>query len=149
MKAVIQRARNASVTVDGRTVGSIEHGLVILLGVGQTDSDEHAAQLAKKIANLRIFHDENGIANLSLLDTGRSALVISQFTLLADTRKGNRPSYIDAARPELAERLYELFVSALRSFVGESKVATGRFGAMMDVALVNEGPFTLLLESRV
>src|SRR5687767_12197156 len=118
MKAVIQRARNASVVVDSQIVGAIETGMVVLLGVGQADSEEHAMMLARKISALRIFHDENGIANLSLLDTGRSALVISQFTLLADTRKGNRPSYIDAARPELAERLYESFVAALRSLIG-------------------------------
>jgi D-tyrosyl-tRNA(Tyr) deacylase len=104
--------------------------------------------LAKKIVALRLFPDENDIPNLSLLDTGYGALVISQFTLYADTRKGNRPSYVDAARPEQAEPLYERFVAELRRHIGDDHVATGRFAAMMDVAFINEGPFTLLLESK-
>ena len=105
--------------------------------------------LARKVAALRLFPDEGDVPNLSLVDTGFSALVISQFTLLADTRKGNRPGYSAAAPPELAEPLYELFVSELRAHLGSDRVATGRFGARMDVAFVNEGPFTLLLESKV
>ncbi|HVK40802.1 MAG TPA: D-aminoacyl-tRNA deacylase [Candidatus Kapabacteria bacterium] len=148
MKAVVQRARAASVAVDGRTIGAIERGLVVLLGVGHDDDDAHATMLARKVAQLRVFPDEAGVPNLSLIDTGHGALVISQFTLLADTRKGNRPSYVGAAAPELAERLYERFVGELRGHLGDERVATGRFGAMMDVAFVNEGPFTLLLESK-
>ena len=146
MKAVIQRARNASVTVDGEIIGAIEKGMVVLLGVGHADTAGNATTLAKKVAALRLFPDDNDVANLSLVDTGFGALVISQFTLLADTRKGNRPSYTGAAAPELANELYELFVAELRTLIGSGKVATGRFGAMMDVAFVNEGPFTLLLE---
>ena len=136
-------------TVAGETVGRIERGMIVLLGIGQDDDEAHATMLARKIAALRLFPDADDIPNLSLVDTGYSALVISQFTLLADTRKGNRPSYIAAARPEQAEPLYEQFVAALREQLGDDRVATGRFGAMMDVAFVNEGPFTLLLESKV
>lgn len=149
MKAVVQRAREASVTVEGSLVGNIRRGMVVLLGVGHEDNEAHAEHLAGKIARLRIFPDENEIPNRSLLDTGLEALVISQFTLMADTRKGNRPSYIDAAPPEPAERLYEHFVRTLRSLIGKEKVRTGQFAAMMDVAFVNEGPYTLILESKV
>jgi D-tyrosyl-tRNA(Tyr) deacylase len=149
MKAVIQRARDASVTVDGEIIGRIDRGLVVLLGVGREDNEAHARMLARKVAALRLFPDAADVPNLSLLDTGYSALVVSQFTLLGDTRKGNRPSYIDAAPPELAQALYELFVAALREELGPERVATGKFRAMMDVAFVNEGPFTLLLESKV
>ncbi|MBS1912457.1 MAG: D-tyrosyl-tRNA(Tyr) deacylase [Bacteroidetes bacterium] len=149
MKAVVQRVRDASVTVDGRIVGSIPRGMVVLLGVGRADTEAHADMLARKIAALRLFPDANEIPNLSLIDTGYSALVVSQFTLLGDTRKGNRPSYVDAAAPELAEQLYERFNEALRGIIGSDRVATGRFRTMMDVAFVNEGPFTLLVESKV
>jgi len=149
MKAVVQRARAASVTVDGEVVGSIDRGMVVLLGVGRDDTEAHADMLARKVAALRLFPDSNDVPNLSLIDTGFAALVVSQFTLLGDTRKGNRPSYIDAAPPELAEALYERFVAALRASIGAERVATGRFRMMMDVAFVNEGPFTLLLESKV
>lgn len=149
MKAVVQRARDASVTVEGEITGQISRGLVVLLGVSRSDDERHARMLARKVAALRLFPDEQDIPNLSLLDTGFGALVISQFTLLGDTRKGNRPSYTDAAPPEQAQRLYELFVEELRGEIGPERVATGRFRAMMDVAFVNEGPFTLLLESKV
>lgn len=149
MKAVVQRARDASVMVDGNVVGRIDRGMVVLLGVGHDDDEVHAARLARKIAALRVFPDAAGVPNLSLLDTGLGALIISQFTLLADTRKGNRPSYIGAAQPEQAERLYEIFLDVLRRTIGPDNVASGVFGAMMDVAFVNEGPFTLILESRV
>lgn len=149
MKAVVQRARAASVTVDGEVVGSIDRGMVVLLGVGRDDTEAHADMLARKVAALRLFPDGDDVPNLSLIDTGFAALVVSQFTLLGDTRKGNRPSYIDAAPPALAEALYERFVGALRELIGAERVATGRFRAMMDVAFVNEGPFTLLLESKV
>ena len=149
MKAVVQRAREASVRVDGEVVGAIDRGMVLLLGVARGDDERHAAMLARKVAALRLFDDPAGVPNLSLVDTGFGALVISQFTLLGDTRKGNRPSYIDAAPPELAERLYLYFVEQLGVAIGPERVATGRFRAMMDVAFVNEGPFTLLLESKV
>jgi D-tyrosyl-tRNA(Tyr) deacylase len=149
MKAVVQRAREGSVTVEGEVVGRIDRGMVLLLGVGRDDDAAHAAMLARKVAALRLFPDEAGVPNLSLVDTGYEALVISQFTLLGDTRKGNRPSYVGAAPPELAEALYERFVAELRALIGEGRVATGRFRVMMDVAFVNEGPFTLLLESKV
>lgn len=149
MRAVVQRARNASVTVDGEITGAIDRGMVVLLGVGPEDDERHAATLARKVAALRLFPDSNDVPNLSLIDTGYSALVVSQFTLMADTRKGNRPSYIGAAPPEQAEQLYERFVEFLRGEIGTERVATGRFRAMMDVAFVNEGPFTLLLESKV
>lgn len=149
MKAVVQRARQASVTVAGEIVGRIDRGMVVLLGVGREDDERHARMLARKIAALRLFPDADGVPNLSLVDTGYSALVVSQFTLLGDTRKGNRPSYVDAAPPELAENLYRLVVEELRGLLGDSRVATGVFRAMMDVEFVNEGPFTLLLESKV
>jgi D-tyrosyl-tRNA(Tyr) deacylase len=149
MKAVVQRAREASVTIRGEIVGSIGRGMLLLLGVGRDDTEAHAAMLARKVAALRLFPDGNDVPNLSLVDTGYEALVVSQFTLLGDTRKGNRPSYIDAAPPELAEALYEKFVADLRGIIGSGRVATGRFRQMMDVAFINEGPFTLLLESKV
>lgn len=148
MKAVVQRAREASVTVDGQTVGTIDRGVVVLLGVAVDDDERHAVMLSRKVASLRLFPDGDDVPNLSLIDTGYSALVVSQFTLLGDTRKGNRPSYTAAAPPELAERLYEYFVTRLREEIGGDRVATGKFRAMMDVRFVNEGPFTLLLESK-
>ncbi len=148
MKAVVQRAREASVTVDGEVVGRIEKGAMILLGVGDGDTAAHADYLAKRVAALRFFPDAEGVPNLSLVDTGFSALVVSQFTLMADTRKGNRPGYSAAAPHEVAETLYLRFVAELKALLGEERVATGTFRAMMDVAFVNEGPFTLLLESK-
>ncbi len=149
MKAVVQRAREASVTVAAEVVGRIDRGMVVLLGVGQDDDERHARMLARKVAALRLFPDTADVPNLSLIDTGYAALVISQFTLLGDTRKGNRPSYVNAASPEQAQKLYEVFIEELRRLIGPDKVATGRFRAMMDVAFINEGPFTLLLESKV
>lgn len=149
MKALIQRAREASVVVAGETVGAVDRGMLVLLGVGPDDDEAHAEMLAGKVARLRIFPDDQGVSNLSLLDTGGEALVVSQFTLMADTRKGNRPSYVGAAGPELAESLYERFVDVLRGHLGAGKVATGRFGAMMAVTFTNEGPFTVMLESKV
>lgn len=122
--------------------------MVVLLGIGHEDNEAHAESLASKVARLRIFPDRQGVPNRSLLDTGLQALVVSQFTLMADTRKGNRPSYVGAAPPDQAEKLYEHFVQALRAHIGTENVATGRFAAMMDVAFVNEGPYTLILESR-
>lgn len=146
MRAVIQRVREARVTIEDEVVGAIDHGFVILLGVGPDDTSENAAALARKISTLRILPDSSGVMNLSLIDTGYSALVVSQFTLMADTRKGNRPSYAGAAPPDLAETLYEEFVARLREQLGPDNVATGVFRARMDVALVNEGPVTILVD---
>ncbi len=148
MKAVIQRSGEATVKVAGEIVGRIEDGMVILLGVGHDDNTAHAEALANKVARIRIFPDSQDVPNLSLIDTGKEALVISQFTLMADTRKGNRPSYIGAAPPEQAENLYEHFVKSLQDQL-KNNVATGQFGAMMEVSLINQGPYTLVLESKV
>jgi D-tyrosyl-tRNA(Tyr) deacylase len=145
MKAVIQRVAESAVTVDGKIVGSIQHGLLILLGVSKNDLEADADYLSGKIANLRIFEDNIGKMNLSLLDTGGEALVVSQFTLLGDCRKGRRPSFIDAAPPDMANRLYEYFTQKLKD--KGVPVQTGIFRAMMDVSLVNDGPVTLILES--
>jgi D-tyrosyl-tRNA(Tyr) deacylase len=146
MKAVLQRVTRASVTVDGQIVGQIGRGLLVLLGVGQEDGESDARQLAEKTVQLRIFDDADGKMNLSLADVGGAMLVVSQFTLLGDCRKGRRPSFVHAAPPELAERLYKTFVAAVG--VQGIQVATGRFRAMMQVELVNDGPVTLLLDSR-
>lgn len=145
MRLVIQRVREASVTVDGEVTGSITEGLLILQGVSQDDTQEAVELLADKCVNLRIFRDEAGKMNLSLLDSGGQALVVSQFTLYGDCRKGRRPSFNKAARPEQAIPLYESFCEALRS--RGVKVETGRFGAMMDVRLLNDGPVTIILDS--
>jgi D-aminoacyl-tRNA deacylase len=146
MKAVIQRVKRASVTVDGQIVGQIGQGILVLLGVEQGDTDEDARHLADKTVNLRIFDDAEGRMNLSLEDVHGALLVVSQFTLLGDCRKGRRPSFIQAAPPELAEKLYETFVAA--AGVRGIPVATGKFRAMMDVELVNDGPVTLILDTR-
>lgn len=146
MRAVLQRVTQASVTVDGRVTGKIGPGLLVLLGVGRSDTSESAAKLAEKTANLRIFSDEAGKMNLSLLDIAGAALVVSQFTLFGDTSGGRRPSYIQAAPPEEANRLYEEFVSALRAL--NINVETGIFQAHMQVELVNDGPVTLLLDTE-
>ncbi|MCG6922647.1 MAG: D-tyrosyl-tRNA(Tyr) deacylase [Acidobacteria bacterium] len=146
MRAVVQRASEASVRVAGEEVGRIGPGLVVLLGVGKDDSERDAEILAEKVLNLRVFADEAGQMNRSVVDEGGGLLVISQFTLMGDARKGRRPSYIEAAPPEEAERLYSHFVERLRP--SGLEVATGVFRAMMDVALVNQGPVTILLDSR-
>lgn len=146
MRAVVQRVSSASVTVDSRIVGQIGRGFLILLGICGDDRDEDLAYLAGKIAGLRVFEDDNGLMNLSLADVGGQVLVVSQFTLFGDCRKGRRPSFIAAARPEVALPLYDAFLAELR---GQGlTVATGQFQAHMDVALVNDGPVTLLLDSR-
>jgi len=145
MKAVIQRVSRASVTVDGIVTGAIGRGLLILLGVGKSDTRQSADYLAGKITGLRIFPDQNGKMNCSLIDTGGALLVVSQFTLYGDCRKGRRPGFDDAAPPELARALYEYFVSRLREL--RVPVETGVFQAHMDVELINDGPVTLLLES--
>lgn len=146
MKAVLQRVSRASVTIDGQIVGQIGRGLLVLLGVEQGDTESDARQLADKSVQLRIFDDAAGKMNLSLVDIGGAMLVVSQFTLLGDCRKGRRPSFVAAAPPEIAERLYETFVAAVG--VQGIPVATGRFRATMQVELVNDGPVTMLLNSR-
>jgi D-tyrosyl-tRNA(Tyr) deacylase len=146
MRAVLQRVSRASVTVAGEAVGQIGRGILVLLGVEPDDTDDDARQLADRTIALRIFEDANGKMNLSLEEIGGSLLVVSQFTLLGDCRKGRRPSFISAAPPELAEKLYNTFIGAAGS--RGISVATGRFRAMMDVELVNDGPVTLLLDSR-
>ena len=145
MKALIQRVTGASVQVEGAVVGRIEAGLLVLLGVSVGDTTETAEKLADKVAGLRIFSDVAGKFNLSLLETGGSALVVSQFTLLADTRKGKRPSFLDAAPPEIASALVVHFNTRLRAF--GVTVQTGVFGAHMEVALINDGPVTIMLDS--
>ena len=145
MRAVLQRVSRAKVTVDGEITGSIDQGLLVLLGVGAGDGEADAEYLVDKIVNLRIFSDEDGKMNRSVIDVSGSLLVVSQFTLFADTRKGRRPSYIGAASPEDANRLYEFFVESARHHV--ARVETGRFQAMMDVELVNDGPVTIILDT--
>ena len=146
MRAVLQRVSRAKVTVDGEVTGEIGHGILVLLGVGAGDTEADAAHLVEKTVNLRIFSDEDDKMNLSVQDVGGGLLVVSQFTLYADTRKGRRPSYIGAAAPDEANRLYEVFVAEARKHL--SLVATGRFQAMMDVELVNDGPVTIILDTR-
>ncbi len=143
MRAVVQRVSEASVTVASETVGAIGPGLLVLVGVGHDDDAAGAVVLAGKVARLRIFADDAGHMNRSVLETGGAVLAVSQFTLLADTRKGNRPSFMAAAPPEVAEPLYETFVEALRALGLE--VAKGRFGASMQVSLVNDGPVTIVM----
>ena len=146
MRAVVQRVHESSVTVDGRVTGRIGKGLLVLLGVGETDSEQDADYLAEKIVGLRCFADNDSKFNLSVRDAGGSVLAVSQFTLFGDCRKGKRPSFTEAARPELAVPLYERFVAKVRE--SGIKVQTGEFGAHMDVQLVNDGPVTLLLDSK-
>lgn len=146
MKAVVQRAKNASVTVGQETIGSINHGLVVLLGVTHGDTLKDAEYIANKVVNLRIFEDENEKMNFSLKDIGGSILSISQFTLYGDTRKGRRPSFINAARPDDANYLYEQFNRILQN--QGVYIETGQFGAMMDVQLTNAGPVTFIIDSK-
>ena len=146
MRAVIQRVRRGQVTVEGQAVGEIGPGFVILLGIGHSDGPVEADRLAAKIANLRIFADDEGRTNLSLLDVGGEALVISQFTLYADCRTGRRPSFVRAARPDVAAPLVETFAGELRR-AGVGRVETGEFGAMMLVEIENDGPFTIVLDT--
>ena len=147
MRAVIQRVSSASVTIGGQVKSSIGKGLLILLGVGYEDGQEDIDWLVKKISGLRIFDDEAGVMNRSVVDVGGEALVVSQFTLMASTKKGNRPSYIHAAGHEIAVPLYESFCTALSEAVGKS-VGTGEFGADMKVALVNDGPVTICIDTK-
>lgn len=148
MRAVVQRVASARVTVDGQPVGAVDRGLLVLLGVAAGDTPADGEWLAQKIAALRIFPDAEDRMNRSVRDIGGGILVVSQFTLIASTRKGNRPSFNDSAPPAVAVPLYEDFVRRLEAALGRP-VATGRFGAMMQVALVNDGPVTLVLDSRL
>ncbi|MBA3035310.1 MAG: D-tyrosyl-tRNA(Tyr) deacylase [Desulfobacterium sp.] len=146
MRAVIQRVKESSVEVAGKTISKIGAGILVLLGIAKEDTTHDADFLADKIINLRIFEDENGKMNRSLIDTKGEMLVVSQFTLLGDCRKGRRPSFINAAEPEKANEFYEYFTARVKS--NNIKVKTGQFRAMMDVHLVNDGPVTLIVESR-
>ena len=146
MRVLIQRVDRASVSVAGEVVGRVGNGLLVLVGVGRTDTSSDVRAMVAKVVGLRIFPDETGRFNLSLKDVGGEMLVVSQFTLFADTRRGRRPSFTEAARPELAERLVEEFVRAVE--MENVEVATGRFGAMMEVDLRNSGPFTLMVETN-
>jgi len=146
MRAVVQRVRRASVTVDGEIFGEIGNGLVVLVGIARTDTKVEAAYLVDKIANLRIFDDQEGKMNLSVKDVSGALLIVSQFTLYGDVRRGLRPSWIEAAPPEVAEPLYDFFVRQARAAVAD--VATGKFQAMMQVELINDGPVTILLDSN-
>lgn len=148
MRIIIQRVKEASVKVESEIIGKIGVGLMILVGVESEDTDADCDWLASKAANLRIFDDENGVMNRSVIDTAGEILAVSQFTLTASTRKGNRPSYIRAAGHELAKRLYERFIKEMERQTGR-KVATGRFGADMDVSLINHGPVTIIIDSRL
>lgn len=146
MRVVVQRSKQAKVTVEGNVTGEITSGLVLLVGVTHEDTKEDAAYLADKIVNLRIFEDESEKMNFSLLDTGGQILSISQFTLYGDCRKGRRPNFMAAAKPDYAEEIYDVFNSLLRE--KGVRVETGVFGAMMDVSLINDGPVTLIVESK-
>ena len=146
MRAVVQRVTRASVTVEGSIIGEIGKGLVVLIGIARDDTKVEAAYLIDKISNLRIFDDEEGKMNLSVKDVGGGLLIVSQFTLYGDVRRGLRPSWIDAAPPEVAEPLYDFFVRQARASVDH--VAKGKFQAMMQVELINDGPVTILLDSK-
>ena len=145
MRMVIQRVTSASVTVDGQVIGEVGKGFLVLLGVQEADSEEIADKMVDKMCRLRIFEDENGKTNRALADVGGELLVVSQFTLYADCRKGNRPSFIKAGPPDMADRLYQYVLEKCRGYAG--KVESGSFGAHMEVKLVNDGPFTVVLDS--
>jgi len=147
MRVVIQRVKEASVSVENKVISEIEKGFLILLGIEGNDSEEDINWLVQKIAKLRVFGDEEGAMNQSILDVAGDVIVVSQFTLHASVKKGNRPSFIKAARPEIAIPLYEQFVIQLQKVLGR-KVQTGEFGAMMDVGLINDGPVTILIDSK-
>jgi D-tyrosyl-tRNA(Tyr) deacylase len=147
MRIVIQRVSEASVKVEGKIISAIKQGMLILVGIEDADKDEDINWLTNKIIQLRIFDDENGVMNLSVKDVDGEIIVVSQFTLHASTKKGNRPSYIRAARPDFAIPMYEKFVAAVEVALGK-KVGTGQFGAMMEVSLVNDGPVTIIIDSK-
>ena len=146
MRLVIQRVLHAEVQVDGNTIGKIGKGLLVFVGAGQDDTKEIADQYIKKMVQLRIFQDENGKTNLSLTDVGGEVLIVSQFTLYANCRKGNRPSFFDAGEPQMAEELYKYIIKKTKETI--SVVESGEFGAMMQVSLVNEGPFTIVFDEN-
>lgn len=146
MRAVIQRVSEASVTVDNKITGSIKTGLLVLIGIEDADTDEDVRKLSSKIVNLRIFNDEQGLMNLSIKDVNGDILLVSQFTLFADAKKGNRPSYIRASKPPVAIPMYEKMIATMSSDLGK-KVETGIFGADMKVALVNDGPVTIFIDT--
>ena len=145
MKFVIQRVKESSVSVDGQTIGQIEKGLLVLIGIAKDDNEQIADKLIRKLIGLRIFEDENGKTNLSLTDVNGQLLLVSQFTLYADCKKGNRPSFINAGAPEQANALYEYIIQSCRQSI--SVLETGSFGADMKVSLINDGPFTIILNS--
>lgn len=147
MKVVIQRVSHASVTIDSKIVAEIQKGLLVLVGIEDADTQEDILWLTSKIANLRIFEDENGMMNLSVKDINGDIIVVSQFTLQASTKKGNRPSYIKAAKPEIAIPLYEKFIAQLEQEIGK-KLQTGKFGADMKVLLLNDGPVTIVMDTK-
>lgn len=147
MRIVIQKVKEASVTVENQTISAIKKGLLIFVGIESPDTQEDIDWLVKKIVQLRVFSDGNGVMNLSVQDVGGEIIVVSQFTLYGNTKKGNRPSYIRAAKPDISVPMYEKFVTTLESVLGK-KVGTGEFGAMMDVALVNDGPVTIIIDSK-
>lgn len=147
MRVVVQRVKRASVTIDGEMCSSIGKGLLIFAGIEEADDSDDAAWLAAKVVNLRLFDDSNGVMNMSAAETGNEIMIVSQFTLHASTKKGNRPSYIRAARPEKAIPLFENFIARTEELLGHT-VGTGVFGAMMNVELVNDGPVTIMIDSR-
>ncbi|MGM0445485.1 MAG: D-aminoacyl-tRNA deacylase [Bacillota bacterium] len=146
MRAVVQRVKNSVVKVDDNIIGSIKSGLLVFLGIGNNDGMDDIDYLIDKIVNLRVFEDQEGKMNLSALDLKKDIMIVSQFTLYGDCRKGRRPSFFNAAPPDKAERLYDVFVNKIKDF--DLKVATGEFQAMMDIDLINDGPVTLLLDSN-
>lgn len=148
MRIVIQRVSEASVKVEDQILSAIKQGMLILVGIEDADTDEDINWLTNKIVQLRIFDDENGVMNLSVKAVGGDIIIVSQFTLHASTKKGNRPSYIRAARPDFAIPMYEKFVASVEAALGK-KVGTGQFGAMMDVSLVNDGPVTIIIDSKL
>lgn len=147
MRVVIQKVTQASVSIENQTVASIDKGLLVLVGIEDGDTNEDIAWLSPKIVNLRVFDDDNGVMNLSVKEVGGEVLIVSQFTLHASTKKGNRPSYIKAARPEVAIPIYEVFIKQVESLLGK-RVPTGQFGAMMQVSLCNDGPVTILIDTK-
>ena len=147
MRVVIQKVTQASVSIENQTVASIDKGLLVLVGIEDGDTNEDIAWLSSKIVNLRIFDDDNGVMNLSVKEVEGEVLIVSQFTLHASTKKGNRPSYIKAARPEVAISIYEAFIKQVETLLGK-KVPTGQFGAMMQVSLCNNGPVTILIDTK-
>ncbi|WP_315164504.1 D-aminoacyl-tRNA deacylase [Capnocytophaga leadbetteri] len=147
MRVVIQKVTQASVSIENQTVASIDKGLLVLVGIEDGDTNEDIAWLSPKIVNLRVFDDDNGVMNLSVKEVGGEVLIVSQFTLHASTKKGNRPSYIKAARPEVAIPIYEAFIKQVETLLGK-RVPTGQFGAMMQVSLCNDGPVTILIDTK-